>query len=407
MAGSFFKWIRKYYNIFIHSIGFLPAALGLLFLLIAIGTMELDAVGWGIELNERFKWLTLEDAETARTIVSTVATSIISLTVFSFSMVMVLMNQAASQMSNRMLDNIIGDKTQKLILSFYVGTIVYSLFLLINISESENQTLVPAISVYFLLLLTITDIFLFIYFLHYITQSFRYEQLIQRIHMRATDTLEGLDRNTNAAIATGNETGGKEILSQESGYYQGFDEKRLLSFTEAHGLVIRFLHPVGTYILKGTPFLAITGNVEEQDLKKILLEIDFYYGQEIDKNAYYGFFHLTEVAVKALSPGINDPGTAVLCIHALTDLFSRIIQQPITAEIKDGQGKTRIVTRQFSVEELFDRSVLPVWDYGKNDRTVKQALIRMLNQLMFIDEESRYKGFLSDKLRELEADKDT
>ena len=407
MAGSFFKWIRKYYNIFIHSIGFLPAALGLLFLLIAIGTMELDAVGWGIELNERFKWLTLEDAETARTIVSTVATSIISLTVFSFSMVMVLMNQAASQMSNRMLDNIIGDKTQKLILSFYVGTIVYSLFLLINISESENQTLVPAISVYFLLLLTITDIFFFIYFLHYITQSFRYEQLIQRIHMRATDTLEGLDRNTNAAIATGNETGGKEILSQESGYYQGFDEKRLLSFTEAHGLVIRFLHPVGTYILKGTPFLAITGNVEEQDLKKILLEIDFYYGQEIDKNAYYGFFHLTEVAVKALSPGINDPGTAVLCIHALTDLFSRIIQQPITAEIKDGQGKTRIVTRQFSVEELFDRSVLPVWDYGKNDRTVKQALIRMLNQLMFIDEESRYKGFLSDKLRELEADKDT
>jgi uncharacterized membrane protein len=403
MAETLFKWLRKYYNIFVHSIGLVPAVLGLGFLLLAIGTMELDALGLGSKLNQQFKWLTLRDAETARTIVSTVAGGIISLTVFSFSMVMILMNQAASQMSNRMLDNIIGDKTQKLILSFYVGTIVFALFLLTNISEAQKEISVPAISVYFLLLLTIIDIFLFIYFLHYITQSFRYEQLIQRIHQRTTGSLATLDRNKNADYSSPNNTGGCEILSQESGYYQGFDEKRLLKFAEIHDIVIRFLHPIGTYLLKGTPFFTISRAVEKDELAKILLNTDFYYGQEIDKNAYYGFYHLTEVAVKALSPGINDPGTAVLSIHALTDLFSRLIKQPIAGEIKDSRGKLRIVTKQLSIEELFDCTVLSVWDYGKNDRLVKQALIRMIRQLMFIDEQNTYKSLFADRLKTVEA----
>lgn len=87
--------------------------MGLGFLLLAIAFMEMDDAGFGLELNKKFKWLKLKDAETARTIVATFAAGIISLTVCSFSMVMVVINQAASQMSNRMLDNITGDRIQK------------------------------------------------------------------------------------------------------------------------------------------------------------------------------------------------------------------------------------------------------------------------------------------------------
>jgi len=165
MAEGIFKWIRKFYNKFLHRIGFMPAVMGIGFLSLAVGAMELDSTGIGLKLNKQFKWLMLTDADTARTIVGTVAAGIISLTVFSFSMVMIVMNQAASQMSNRMLDNIIGDKVQKFILGFYIGTIVFSLFLLTNISETGNGVNVPSLSVYFLLLLTMFDIFLFIYFL--------------------------------------------------------------------------------------------------------------------------------------------------------------------------------------------------------------------------------------------------
>jgi uncharacterized membrane protein len=329
MAEGIFKWIRKFYNKFLHSIGFMPAVMGIGFLLLAVGAMELDSTGIGLKLNKQFKWLMLTDADTARTIVGTVAAGIISLTVFSFSMVMIVMNQAASQMSNRMLDNIIGDKVQKFILGFYIGTIVFSLFLLTNISETENGVNVPSLSVYFLLLLTMFDIFLFIYFLHYITQSFRYEQLIQRIHKRTTTTLTKLAYDNKASTDLNRLENGIQIVSDRSGYYQGFDEKRLLKFAVKNDVILQFLHPIGTYILKGSPLLKASGSIKKEQLQKMLLDIDFYYGQEIDKNAYYGFLHLTEVAVKALSPGINDPGTAVLSINALTDLLAQIYKRKL------------------------------------------------------------------------------
>ena len=403
MMEGIFKWLRKVYNKFVHSIAFMPALFGFIFLLIAVAAMELDAAGVGFQLNEQIKWLNLNDASTARSIVSTVSAGIISLTVFSFSMVMILMNQAASQMSNRMLDSIIGDKVQKIILSFYIGTIIFSLFLLINISETDSAVNIPSLSIYFLLVLTISDIFLFVYFLHHITQSFRYEQLIQRIHNQAINALKQLNQHKNVQAVTNTPVNEHEIPSFQSGYFQGFNEERLLKLTTSYNIVIRFLHPVGSYILKDTPFLAIKGHIDDHQLQKLFSNIDFYYGQEIDKNAYYGFFHLTEIAVKALSPGINDPGTAVLSINALTDLFSTVMKNPIEAALKDNAGNVRVFTRQFSIKELFERAVLPIWDYGKKDRIVQHAFVRMLEQLIYIDKENVYRAFFEAKLGEVQS----
>lgn len=97
--------------------------------------------------------------------------------------------------------------------------------MLTSISETDDATNVPSLTVYLLLMFTVFDIFLFIYFLHYITQSFRYEQLIQRIHNKTTETLEKLAKNNNTYYGKGVEIEGNEIASQQSGYYQGFNEK--------------------------------------------------------------------------------------------------------------------------------------------------------------------------------------
>jgi uncharacterized membrane protein len=392
-----FKVARKLSNKFIHSIAFIPAIMGVSFLALAILCIELDNSGVGNSLNEKVRWLTLKDAATARTIIATVAAGIISLTVFSFSMVMVVMNQAASQMSNRMLDNIIGDRVQKIVLGFYVGTIVFSLFLLTTISEAEAGSKVPALSVYVLLFFTVLDIFLFVYFLHYITQSFRYEQLIQRIHNRTYASLQALvlDHVTDPQIK---EVSGHELPAIESGYFQGFALKRLLAFAKKHDLVIRFLHTEGTYILRGTPFLSISAKnlPVKKLLKKMFLDIDFYYGQEIDNNPYYGFQHLMEVGIKALSPGINDPGTAVLSLNALADLLAFKMYKKVKDAHADEEGTIRIITKEMSFEELFDMSVAPIWDYGKKDRIIQAAFRHLMAQLQLADTEMRYVQLFND-----------
>lgn len=389
MTQRLLQWSRKQYIRVINSIAFFPALIALGFLALAIIMLEIDLSGWGVALNNSVKWLRLSDPDTARTIVGTIAGGVISLTVFNFSMFMVVLNQAASQMSNRMLENMIGDRFQKFILGFYIGTIVYALFLLSNINVGENETYIPAFSIYLLLLFTIIDIFLFIYFLHYITQSFRYEQLINRIHQKTVHALQNQQEEKVSKSSGGVVKEGIIVIAPESGYFQAIRKESLVEIATTENFTVRFLYPTGAYILKGTPFLEI-GNMEKVDeslCRRLFSVIDFYRGQPVGKNAYYGFQHLMEVGIKALSPGINDPVTAVLCLQALTDLLSLKLQIKPQPFITDKDGFTRIIIVERSVKELFETSILPIWHYGKNDRHIQSALLQLIEQLNYIDHE--------------------
>ncbi|MEO6758996.1 MAG: DUF2254 family protein, partial [Saprospiraceae bacterium] len=173
--------MKIFYAKTITSIAFWPAAIAVLFLVVSYLTIQLDFSETGKHIKLNVRWLSLKDASTARVIISVIVSGIISLTVFSFTMVMILLNQAASQMSNRILDKLIGNRFQQFVLGFYIGTIVYALFLLSTIRDVDSGISIPAISIYLLVIFTIVDIFLFIYFLHYITQSVKYETIIHRI----------------------------------------------------------------------------------------------------------------------------------------------------------------------------------------------------------------------------------
>jgi uncharacterized membrane protein len=240
----------------------------------------------------------------------------------------------------------------------------------------------------------VIDIFLFVYFLHYITQAIRYEQLIQRIHKRTLHSFRNVFYGQKHAVRSNGAVGkeGDMVLSRESGYFQGFSAKRLLPFLQKHNLVIRFLYPEGTYVLKGTPFLLLQSEERQSPavLNRLFLDIDFYYGQEIDQNPYYGYQHLMEVGVKALSPGLNDPGTAVLSLNALTDILAEKMQHTIPSLLLDKQGQPRIQTKEYDFEELFRFAVLPIWDYGKKDRLIQVAMERMLELLSYLDKEKRH-----------------
>ena len=114
------------------------------------------------------------------------------------------------------------------------------------------------------------------------------------------------------------------FLMPESNYYQGFDEKEAIKFALKYNGVIKFLYPTGSYILKGTPFITFYSETKlsAEDVSDLLDSIDLYIGQPVEKKSpIMGFNQLAEVAIKALSPGINDPETAVLSINALTKPF--------------------------------------------------------------------------------------
>ncbi|AMM50284.1 hypothetical protein TH61_02555 [Rufibacter sp. DG15C] len=384
MTEKIRTYVRRYYTQVVTSIAFYPAVIALVFLIISYTMLHIDFSESGRALKSRWDFLTLKDASTARTIAATIAGGILSLTVFSFSMVMILLNQAASNMSNRVLDSMIGNRFQQWVLGFYIGTIVYALFLLSTIRDIDSGVLVPALSVYLLILLTVVDIFLFIYFLHYITQSVKYDTIIDRIHKQTRQKLEELCplKQVPGEVAP-IIMPGYALIAKTSGYYQGFNQKALLRLCTQHQWQVVVLFPIGAYVLDGIPFLRVhshTPVTAEQETALRLL-VEFYRGESILISAYYGFKQLVEVALKALSPGVNDPGTAVLSLQVLVDLLSFQLNHYPRQVIQDADGGGRIFIRVKTFEEIFEETLLPIWDYGQEDRILQIELEKLLQQL--------------------------
>ena len=133
MEINFRTWFRENYNRVINSIAFYPAIIALLFLILSSLSIAFDFSEEGKQIKYRLHWLRLKDPSTARSIIASIAAGIISLTVFSFSMVMIVLSQTASQMSNRILDKLIGSRFQPVVLGIYFGTILNALFFLCTI----------------------------------------------------------------------------------------------------------------------------------------------------------------------------------------------------------------------------------------------------------------------------------
>ncbi|MBK5284611.1 MAG: DUF2254 domain-containing protein, partial [Bacteroidia bacterium] len=117
-------WIKVRSSKILHSISFFPAFIALLFLSVTFLVVAFDYSDAGKQFKSQLHWLSLKDASTARSIISIIAGGVISLTVFSFSMVMIMLNQAASQMTNRVLDKLISNRFPQIVLGIYIGTIV-------------------------------------------------------------------------------------------------------------------------------------------------------------------------------------------------------------------------------------------------------------------------------------------
>ncbi|MGY3053854.1 putative membrane protein [Pedobacter sp. UYEF25] len=383
MNQSLSKWIRNTSRAAVNSIAFLPACISVGFLLLAYVMIQFDFSDSGKAFKASLDWLSLKDASTARSICSSIAGGIISLAVFSFSMVMILLNQAASQMSNRILGNLIGNRFQQTVLGFYIGTIVYALFLLSTIRDVNTGIYVPAISTYLLIALTVADIFLFIYFLHYVTQTVKFEIIIKRISKRTEVGLKDTSKPNELPLSFDKPANRIAIGAYRSGLFQGFDKEDMLRFCVKEDVVIELGVKIGDYVLKGNPllFLYTKNTLQDDFFKKISQLIEISMSRDIDLDSYYGFKQLMEIALKALSPGINDPETGVLALQSIGNLLFCKLESPSEVYVKDKDNMVRIYVRDKSFENLFEECIMPIWDYGKKDRLIQTEMINLLKQL--------------------------
>ena len=388
MATSIRKWFSINASKIAKSIAFYPAIIAIAFLVLSYAMLYFDFSDFGKKIKSNTSWITIADANTARSIISTIAAAIISLAVFSFSMVMIVLNQAASHMSNRVLNSMIANRFQQIVLGFYIGTIVYSLFLLTTIKDTASGIYVPVLSIYLLIFLTVIDIFLFIYFLNYVTQTVKYETVINRVWKKTRETLEKECTDQPPVEVRWEDMPAVILKTKRSDYFQNFQVEQLIKIAKDHQLYFQFLQEKGRFCLNKTDYIKIFGQSELKDEteQQIVDAVNFYSGQPIEKNAVYGFTQLTEVALKALSPGINDPATAIISLNALTDLLSYRMNNFATSQFIDEEKKIRIVLPIHDFSDLFEMCILPIWQYGKDDLLIQSSMLRMVKNLLKVSQ---------------------
>ncbi|MDQ6902944.1 MAG: DUF2254 domain-containing protein [Bacteroidota bacterium] len=392
-------WIKEGRNKMVNSIAFYPAIIAIAFLVLSLLSIAFDFSVKGMEIKSHLQWLRLRDASTARSIISSITAGIITLTVFSFSMVMIVLNQTASQLSNRILDKLIGSRFQQVVLGIYVGTIVYSLFLLSTVRNIDSGVQIPALSTYLLIVLTIVDIFLFIYFLHYITQSVKYEVIIHRIFKETKSSLEHsckLQQPPAQAILFESEC---LVTAANSGIYQGFDQQFFMRICSDNDCILYLMTSPGAFILKGMPVIKVNKTLPAEIMKKIQKEVYLQSNESIKENFFFGFRQLTELALKALSPGINDPGTAIQSLRALFQLYAYRVSHFPKNTVENKEMQVRIILKELTFEQIFEDTLFPIWDYGKNDRLVQNELHHLLVAFLTIAPDAKIAGTLLQKVK--------
>ncbi|WGK64290.1 DUF2254 domain-containing protein [Croceiramulus getboli] len=336
-------------------------------------------------LLDKVPQLVISDADTARTLLSTFIAGIISLMVFSFSMVMILLNQAANNYSPRLLPNLIANKEHQLVLGTYLATILYCIMVLLSIAPDDNKFSLPGFSVVLSIALVVTCLALFVYFIHSISQSIQITYIVKSIFSTARKRLsylinekETYDQPEQGPLDTAD---WQEVNIDKTGYLQSIATESMQRIAEKQELQIEALIPIGTFILEGMPVLKVSKELDEEVKDNLLTCLNLSESEMVSENYVLAFKQLTEIALKAMSPGINDPGTAITCLDYLTELFALRLLKRDSNVITNEDQKVLIQLRTIRFDELIYHVYAALRQYCKHDVIMMKKLLLSLNYL--------------------------
>jgi len=377
-----FVRLLSFFNTIQGKIAFYPALLAFAGLNLAFVMQIVEEYGVSNDLMEVLPRLILENGDTALTIMSTCVGGLISMMVFSFSMVMLLLSQASSNYSPRLLPGLISDKRHQIILGFYMATIIYTIFTLFSIEPSDEEYSLPGISILLSIFLTILCLASFIYFIHNISQSIQITNILDKIYTDSKERLMGIikveEKRDRSLIADFPDTKDwHKYTVKTSGYFQNISIENMLNICKEKEIKIYITRPKGFFILQHDAFIKTDKAIEQKTLDAILSNINFARGELISDNYILAFKQITEIAVKAMSPGINDPGTCINAIDYLTELFAlRMLKRDSGIIVNKKEAQLRIAIVSF--EELLYNCMASLRTYCKNDPIIAQKLIGML-----------------------------
>ena len=360
------------------------------------GTYAVDRAAYNGDLSLP-SWVISGQADAARQILTTIAAAVITVVGVVFSITIVTLTLASTQFGPRMLRNFIRDRGTQFTLGTFVATFVYAILALVSISPSSHGDFVPHLSITVTLGLVVLDLAVLIFFINHIAKSIQLQQVIASI---AGDLSNAIDAQVDSRsigspaqergpsvteLSYQMEESGAVVRATKSGYLQFVRYDTLVDIAARTPAVIRLLHRPGHFVVEGHPLATVLPAAAASDVARSL-ERAHVVGpyRTLTQDMAFAIDQLVEIAIRALSPAVNDTFTAITCIDWLGDSLCKIaLRWNPTTTHRDDDGYVRVITAELSYSRLVQRAFEKI---RQASRGMPAVMIRQLDALAKIND---------------------
>jgi len=314
--------------------------------------------------------------EGARTLLSTIASAAITVAALVFSITMVVLNMASAQFGPRLLRNFMRHNATQIVMGIFVGTFLYCLLTLAAVTTNSGRTFVPQFAVAGGVLLGVVAFALLIYFFHHVSVFVQAERIIHDVARDLEHALRSsFPERVESAARTPDDEESKDghdlsreesdarpIAAPESGYVAAIDMPGLVALACEHGLVVELACRPGHFVFSGRPlaWAAPAAKIDEAIAGSIARAIVTGPERTSVQDPEFAVHQLVEVALRALSPGINDPYTALNCVDRLAAALCLLAGRALPSRfLRDADGTVRLITDPYTyggvVEAAFNQ----------------------------------------------------
>lgn len=371
-------WLRDYLQ---SSLWFLPALAFSAAALLSIATTTIDqqlhpqmSLPFGLVL----------DAESARGLLSLISTWVLTFIGLAFTMTIVVLQLASGQFSPRVLGTLLRDRFSQTSMGIFIGTFAYA-FIVLREVRSGSEEFVPAISIGVAFSLMLFSLGVFIRYVNHVAQSIRAGSVIATV---AKETRRVLDDQLPERDPHDNQQTWRPyhtIPAPKAGLLRSFDAEALVALARRCDVVMELVPIVGGFVPEGAPLVRVLGGSSELDDRDVLSQISLGEERTMHQDPMFGFRQLVDIAERALSPGVNDPTTAVQVIDQIHDLLrDSLFRHFPSGKHSDQDGTVRLVVPVVTWVDFLRMGVEEIRHYGADSIQVSRRLRVMLRDLITV-----------------------
>ena len=400
------------------SYWFIPTLMALIAILVSMASIQVD-VFVPDQWIGRIGFLNANEPQGARILLSTIAGSMIGVAGITFSITIAAVAFASAQFGPRILTNFMRDRANQVTLGVFVSTFLYCLLILRTIQSNNDSAFIPHFSILIGVLLSMASIGVLIHFIHHIAESIHVSTVMARVGSELLKSAERLfpqqighrsaegklsDAEADAIESRFKEGQAARVVSQGTGYVQALAAEKLMETAQAHDVVVRLERQPGDFTAVNRTLMWVwpAARANEDVLNALSMTIAIGTQRTPDQDIRFLVEQLTDMAGRALSPGINDPYTAASCMHWLGATISLMANREAISAYRYGEdGQLRVVASPITFEYICDAAFGSVRQHVERNRVAAERMMTTIYEVLINTTDTRRRAVLVDHAAQL------